>query len=135
MRSIVEAAKMLEGELYPTASSVIPFFDQIFRDLTRLSNNLPEGAGSDYVSTLLYNLKASNRFQNGYKDLAPYNCLTVLDVRYGDLYMNREEVEQAFELIYNRLGIYQYIWRWLSLLRVMMKMIMMTPMKIRRSWM
>ena len=32
MRSLVQAAKMFEGELYPTASSV-PFLDTVFEDL------------------------------------------------------------------------------------------------------
>ena len=33
MRSIVDAAKVLEGELFPSASSVIPFLDAIFEEL------------------------------------------------------------------------------------------------------
>ena len=35
---IAEAAKLLEGELFPTASCVIPFLDQIFTDLGNLTS-------------------------------------------------------------------------------------------------
>jgi hypothetical protein len=80
MRTLVQAAKMFEGELYPTASSVIPFLDTVFDDLKTLSGNV-EGAAKIYVDTLLANLKSNKRFPGGYKNVAPFNCLTLLDIR------------------------------------------------------
>ena len=84
MRSLVQAAKMFEGELYPTASSVIPFLDAVFEDLDTLKQKV-EGSAKEFVTTLLSNLKSNKRFPDGYKGLAPYNCLTLLDIRYADL--------------------------------------------------
>lgn len=78
LKNVVEAAKILEGELYPTASSVIPFLDLIFEDLKKMIQKL-SGAGKLFVEKLLSNL--SRRFQDGYKQLSPYNCLTLLDPR------------------------------------------------------
>ena len=80
LRPFVEASKILEGELYPTASSVFPFLDNVFEELTTLSSKL-RGAAKQFVDTLLSNLKLNNWFPSGYKDLAPYNCLTLLDPR------------------------------------------------------
>ena len=80
LRPLVEASKILEGELYPTASSVIPFLDNVFEELAILSVKLV-GASKHFVETLLSNLKSNKRFPNGYKTLAPYNCLTLLDPR------------------------------------------------------
>ena len=79
MKRVVESAKVLEGELYPTASSVIPFLDTIFEDLKLLSQSL-QGAGKQFVEKLLSNLQ--RRFHGGYKQVAPYNCLTLLDIRF-----------------------------------------------------
>ena len=84
MRSFVQAAKMFEGELNPTASSVIPFLDAVFEDLDTLKQKV-EGSAKEFVTTLLSNLKSNKRFPDGYKGLAPYNCLTLLDIRYADL--------------------------------------------------
>ena len=80
MRTLVQTAKMFEGELYPTASSVIPFLDTVFDDLKTLSGKV-RGAAKTYVDLLLSNLQSSRRFHGGYKTLAPYNCLTLLDLR------------------------------------------------------
>jgi hypothetical protein len=80
MRILVEAAKMFEGELYPTASSVIPFLDTVFEELKTLSGKV-RGAAKSYVDLLLSNLQSQRRFHGGYKTVAPYNCLTLLDPR------------------------------------------------------
>ena len=92
MKSVVEAARVLEGELYPTASSVIPFLDTLFEDLKLLSRSL-QGEGKVFVDTLLSNL--SRRFQAGYKQTKPYNCLTLLNIRHTDLYFSTEDSEKA----------------------------------------
>ena len=78
MKRVVDSAKLLEGELYPTASSVIPFLDNVFEDLKQMKQSL-QGVGKQFVEKLFSNL--SRRFQDGYKQLAPYNCLTLLDIR------------------------------------------------------
>jgi len=92
LKRVVDSAKLLEGELYPTASSVIPFLDTIFEDLKLMKQSL-QGAGKQFVEKLLSNLM--RRFQSGYKQLAPYNCLTLLDIRYADLYFNTEDLDKA----------------------------------------
>lgn len=79
LKRVVDSAKLLEGELYPTASSVIPFLDTIFEDLKLMKQSLQDGAGKQFVEKLLSNLM--RRFQSGYKQVAPYNCLTLLDIR------------------------------------------------------
>ena len=89
MKSIVEAAKVLEGGLYPTASSVIPFLDTVFEDLKLMCRSL-QGAGKLFVDKLLTNL--SRRFPFGYKQTKPYNCLTLLDIRHADLYFSPDDV-------------------------------------------
>ena len=94
MRSFVQAAKMFEGELNPTASSVIPFLDAVFEDLDTLKQKV-EGSAKEFVTTLLSNLKSNKRFPDGYKGLAPYNCLTLLDIRYADLYFSKEELKKT----------------------------------------
>ena len=99
LRKVIEAATVLEGELYPTASSVIPFLDKIFHDLQDFCSQLPPGEGRDFVVKLLHNLKLQNRFPKGYMDVAPYNALTALDPRYSDLYFSQKEKEEAFEVI------------------------------------
>ena len=76
----MDAAKLLEGELYPTASSVIPFLDLIFEDLKNLIQKV-SGVGKSFVETLQSNL--GRRFQDGYKQVSPYNCLTLLDIRFN----------------------------------------------------
>ena len=96
MKYIVQAAKVFEGELYPTASSVIPFLDAVFLDLSTLVNNI-EGGAKVFVNTLLSNLKSSRRFPNGYKDIVPYNCLTLLDIRYADIYFTKDEYHKAVQ--------------------------------------
>ena len=82
LRTLVQAGKGLEGELFPTASSVIPFLDTVFADLTSLSAKM-SGVSKRFVDLLLTNLKSPKRFPNGYKSLAPYNVLTLLDLRFA----------------------------------------------------
>ena len=94
LRFLVQAAKMFEGERYPTASSVIPFLDTVFDDLETLKHKV-EGGAKLFVTTLLTNLKSQRRFPDGDKNLIPYNCLTLLDVRYEDLYFSKEEMEKT----------------------------------------
>jgi hypothetical protein len=80
LRNVVEAAKLLEGELYPTASSVIPFLDLISEDLKNLIQKV-SGVGKSFVEKLQSNL--GRRFQDGYKQVSPYNYLTLLDIRFN----------------------------------------------------
>ena len=94
MRILVEAGKMFEGELYPTASSVIPFLYTVFEDLDTLKDKV-EGAAKVFVTKLLSNLKSNKRFPDGYKRVVPYNCLTLLDIRHADLYFTKDELEKT----------------------------------------
>ena len=94
LKEVVEAAKLLEGEKYPSASSVIPFLDTIFDSLKSLILIL-EGDGKAFVEKLLYNLKSNKRFPEGYKELSPYNSLTLMDLRYADLYFSVLQCEKA----------------------------------------
>lgn len=96
LRLVVEASKHLEGELYPTASSVIPFLDTIFDDLKKLSRDLKTVEGRKFVNNLLQNFKSNRRFPDGYKSTAPYNILTLLDPRHADLYFNEDQSKLAF---------------------------------------
>ena len=52
LRTLVQAGKVLEGELYPTASSVIPFLDTVFADLATMSSNL-RGTAKIFVDLFL----------------------------------------------------------------------------------
>ena len=97
MEVIVEAAKILEGELYPTASSVVPFLDNIVEQLSSLKTKIKSRAGQLYVETLLRNLQSERRFPSGYKNKSPYNSLCLLDLRYADLYFDDEQVAKATE--------------------------------------
>ena len=84
MRSIVRASKIFEGGFFCTASSVIPFLDSIFVELENECYSL-RGTHRDFVHLLLTNLRSIKRFPDGLKNRRPYNCLTLLDMRYGDL--------------------------------------------------
>ena len=100
MRKIVEAAKVLEGELYPTASSVIPFLDTVCDDLQQPCEKVQGGPANRYVSNLLLNLRSSKRFPDGYKEKSPYNILTLLDPRYADLYFEEQQLVKAFNELF-----------------------------------
>ena len=98
MELIVKASVMLEGRDYPTASSVIPFLDTIVDDLEELQQKVTDREDKNYVKELITNIKAENRFGNDlYKTLCPYNCLTLLDPRYGKLYFNEEQLQKAID--------------------------------------
>ena len=96
LKIVVEAATGLEGELYPTASSVIPFLVTITDELSKMSENL-KGEGLNFVETLKNNLKSNRRFPNEFRDLSPYNSLTLLDQRYADLYFSKTDLDKAVE--------------------------------------
>ena len=91
MRNIVEASVVLEGALYPTSSSVIPFLDTVAVELKKMKNRVKIGDQREYVETFLNNLHARNRFPDNMKTFKPYNILTLLDPRYGDLYFTALE--------------------------------------------
>lgn len=96
---VVEAAKLLAGELYPTESSLIPFLDQILIDLGELALQLT-GDSKSFVVRFIRNLKTTTpaRFPMVYKDRSPYNTLTALDVRYGGLYIDSPDlVENVYD--------------------------------------
>ena len=99
LKTLVKAANILEGELYPTASSVIPYLDSVFNDLSILKRKLSEDrtGGKVFVERLTENLKSDRRFPDGFKRKVPYNVLTLLDPRYADLYFTTEEREQAID--------------------------------------
>ena len=99
MRSIVRASKIFEGGFFCTASSVIPFLDSIFVELENECYSL-RGTHRDFVHLLLTNLRSIKRFPDGLKNRRPYNCLTLLDMRYGDLYFSPAEVEHALHDIH-----------------------------------
>ena len=95
MQVIVESSKILEGEMYPTASSVIPFLDNIFEQLKSLLRKEKTEGGKQYLNTLLKNLQSDKRFPEGYKLKSPYNVLCLLDPRYSDLYFDDDQVAKA----------------------------------------
>ena len=89
-----------EGQTYPTASCVIPFLDQVFSELDILVQKLPVN-DKPFPRGLLQVMKSSKRFPNGYKTTAPFNFLTLLDVRHMDIYFTPEETNQAVDVIFN----------------------------------
>ena len=94
MKTVVEASVIFEGATYCTGSSVIPFLDSIFQQLQKLKNGI-RGEHKLYVRMLLGNLKT--RFPEGYKDCKPFNCLSLLDMCYGDLYFDEEQKETSIQ--------------------------------------
>ena len=54
---------------------------QVFSELTSLVSKLSIEDGK-YPNALLSSLQGVRRFPNGYKSLAPYNVLCLLDPRY-----------------------------------------------------
>ena len=89
VKIVSDASDVLEGRDYPTGSSVIPFLDQIFAELSQLVESLPQ-AKKVYPSALLTSLQGPRRFPDGYKNQTPYNVLTMLDPRYMDIYFSTE---------------------------------------------
>ena len=98
MELIVKAATILEGRDYPTASSVIPFLDTIVEDLEELERRVNDRDDKKYVQEFIANIKGDNRFgKDLFKTISPYNCLTLLDPRYGKLYFDEEQLDKALE--------------------------------------
>ena len=98
MELIVKAATILEGRDYPTASSVIPFLDTIVEDLEELERKVTDRDDKKYVQEFIANIKIDSRFgKDLFKTISPYNCLTLLDPRYGRLYFDEEQLEKAIE--------------------------------------
>ena len=95
LKLVVKASEILEGRDYPTASSVIPFLDTIAEELTSLASKV-EGEQKKLVESFLLNMKKEHRFGwDLYKYQAPYNILTLLDVRYGSLFFDEKQKKQA----------------------------------------
>ena len=86
---------------------------QVFSELTSLVSKLSREDGK-YPNALLTSLKGVRRFPNGYKSLAPYNVLSLLDpryyfcnqngiilcnnlFRYMDIYFSTEEIKKAID--------------------------------------
>jgi len=99
VKTLVKAAKILEGELYPTASSVMLFLNTVFNELSLMKRRMTEDGigGKMFVEKLIDNLKSNRRFSEGYKSKAPYNVLTLLDPRYADVYFTIDELELAVD--------------------------------------
>ena len=87
----VKASVMLEGALYPTSSSVIPFLDTVVVQLKKTKNRVKIGDQREYVETFLYNLQAKNRFPSTMKTF----IYTLPDPRYGDLFFPELERQIA----------------------------------------
>ena len=103
LKLIVKCSEILEGASYCTSSSLIPMLDAIQSELKEMKRNMKKnGDGKLFVSLLLDNLVKDRRFgPDLMKSKAPYNVLTLLDVRYGDLYFNSEEKAKALDDLYN----------------------------------
>jgi len=98
MELIVKAATILEGRDYPTASSVIPFLDTIVDDLEELEKKVTDRDDKKFLQEFIANIKSESRFgKDLYKTVSPYNCLTLLDPRYGKLYFDEEQLDKAIE--------------------------------------
>ena len=95
MNKVVEAGTFLEGVNYPTSSSVIPYIDLISNELDCLAKKTRNEDGKAFISALQNCLAAENRFPKGMKECAPYNCMTLLDPRYMDLYFDSEQAAMA----------------------------------------
>ena len=100
LQMVVKSSEILEGEKFVTASSVIPFLDSIYENLKEMESQL-SGEKKDFVKSLKENLLKPARFKRDlYKTTPPYNALTLLDVRYGDLFFSEEEKKVAIEIIH-----------------------------------
>jgi hypothetical protein len=94
LQTLSNASDLLEGDTYPTASSVIPYLDQVrleykYTPLTQVMASLTDlvarlqGADKEFPRCLLKNLQTSTpkRFPLGYKLVSPFNSLTFADPR------------------------------------------------------
>ena len=101
LKLIVKSSEILEGRDYITSSSVIPFLDTIYAEIEEMSKNTT-GEGKKYLTQLLSSMKKQDRFgPDLFKTKVPYNCLTLLDVRYGDIYFDEEQKMKAIDDILN----------------------------------
>ena len=98
IQTLSHASDLLEGETYPTASNVIPYLDTVFMELGDLARRLPPG-DKDFPQKLLKNLQSTlpKRFPGGYKTMAPFNCLTLTNPKYMDIYFDEEQKDKALE--------------------------------------
>ena len=98
IQTLSHASDLLEGENYPTASNVIPYLDTVFLELGELARTLPSG-DKDFPEKLLKNLQSTQpkRFPGGYKTMAPFNCLTLTNPKYMDIYFDEEQKNKALE--------------------------------------
>ena len=102
LKLVVKASEVLEGRDYPSSSSVIPFLDAIIDELKNLLNKDISQEAKRFVNILINNIHSDRRFHKDlYKTQPPYNVLTLLDVRYGDLYMDEEQKEKAINDLVN----------------------------------
>ena len=98
-------SKFFGGENYPAATSVIPALDQIRHDLSNAVTTTPEGHA--FMQSLITNF--DKRFVNCWKEKVPFNCLTFLDPRYIDLYVDNEDAMDKIkndirdDVVYNKL--------------------------------
>ena len=99
MQVIVESGKILEGELYPTSSSVIPFLDNIVEQISLLKAKARSVAGQQFLNNLSINLLSNRRFPDCYKFEKPYNILTLLDLRHADLYFDHDHLEKVVKTL------------------------------------
>ena len=98
LKLIVKCSEILEGAKYCTSSSLIPMLDAIQSELSSMKGKMKNGEGKQFISFLLDNLVKESRFGTDLrKTKSPYNVLTLLDVRYGDIYFNKDEKEKAFD--------------------------------------
>ena len=97
LKTLANASSVMEGQKYPTASTVIPYLDQVFTDLEKYTSKL-HGDGQDFPKCLLKNLKS--RFPSGLRTTSPYNFLNCLDPRFMDIYLTDAEISQALEDMY-----------------------------------
>ena len=103
LNTLAKASSVMEGQKYPTASTVIPYLDQVFTDLEKYTSKL-HGDDQDFPKCLLKNLKS--RFPSGLRTTSPYNFLNYLDPRFMDIYLTDAEISQALEDMY-----FEYIYK------------------------
>ena len=97
LKSLSDASTVMEGQKYPTASSVIPFLDQVFSNLESYITKLAEDKQA-FPKCLLENMK--KRFPLGLKNTVPFNFLNCLDPRYMDIYLNDDQVKKVVDDMY-----------------------------------
>ena len=74
-----EASTILEGAHYPTGGCVIPFLLTLDNDWKRMEKHETDPDHKNFVKTLRSSLQQG--FPSFYRETAPYNALTLLDIR------------------------------------------------------